>query len=281
MDTEGYRVARIWHRAGEFIPGRLARACGDGQWARRKTRLRVYHRWAARAALRGKARASDAGAENRLPDHGVSHRRRPRKNVYKDLGSLSAAHAFCTRRDLICAADLRAGGRQCGSDGSETRRNAARTRTCPQYRRRLVSVKRRHPRKIPHPIQSLTKEAHFGAPPRVSRHLLTRVFRSALFSWRNAVLTGPTELCIYESSPSRCDVARPPGVHCVGDVWCLAYARARLACRATHRLGRLRHRRGARALAVPAYPCGKFLRNARRPPTLPRSVRAALSGRDR
>src|SRR6516162_6863013 len=157
FDGQGHRVARIWHRAGKFIPWRLARACGDGQAARRGRRLRVYHRWAARAALRGKAWASDAGAENRLPDHGVSHRRRPRENVYKDLGSLSATHAFCARRDLICAADLRAGGRQCGSDGSETRGNAARARPCPQYRRRLVSVKCRHPRKIPHPIQSLRK----------------------------------------------------------------------------------------------------------------------------
>src|SRR5438034_4787942 len=111
MDTQGYRVARIWHRAGEFISGRLARACGDGQAARRKRRLRVYHRWAARAALRGQARASDAGAENRLPDHGVSHRRRPRKNVYQDLGSLSAAHAVRSEEhtselqshsDLVC-----------------------------------------------------------------------------------------------------------------------------------------------------------------------------------
>jgi hypothetical protein len=67
-------------------------------------------------------------------------------------------------------------------------------------------------------------------------------------------------------------------------VWVMSGAlatRARWACRVTYRLGRLRHRRGTRALAVSAYPCGEFLRSARWPLTLPRSVRAALSGRDR
>src|SRR5438874_1390863 len=83
MDTQGYRVARIWHRAGEFISGRLARACGDGQAARRKRRLRVSHGGPGGPALVGKARAGKVGRKNRWPDIVVSHGRRPRKTFTK------------------------------------------------------------------------------------------------------------------------------------------------------------------------------------------------------
>jgi len=96
------------------------------------------------------------------------------------------------------------------------------------------------------------------------------------------VATARTKIAVTcGPSPGRRGVAYSSGIHGVGDVWRVGYARARLACRATYPLGCLRHRRGTRALAVSAYPRGKFLRSARWPRTLPRSVRAALFGRDR
>src|SRR5215472_8003594 len=86
---------------------------------------------------------------------------------------------------------------------------------------------------------------------------------------------------IYGSSAGRCDVACPSGIHCVGGVRRVGHASAPLACRVAYCLGALRHPRGTRALAVSANPCREFLRSARRPHTVPRSIRAALPGRNR
>src|SRR5712692_824770 len=106
VDAQSHRVAGIWYRAGKFFARRAARISGDGAAAERRARLRVHHRWAARAALRGEARAGDAGAQNWLPGDVVSYRRGPRQDVHQHVGSLSAAHAIRARDDFVRAPPL-------------------------------------------------------------------------------------------------------------------------------------------------------------------------------
>src|SRR6266849_2834000 len=153
VDAQGHRVAGIWHRAREFVARRAARISGDGAAAGGGARLRVYYRWTARATLCGEARAGDAGAEDRLPGDGVSHRRGPRQDVQEDLGSFFAAHAICPRGDFVCAADLCAGG--CGPTDarSQARGDAAGTRARPRHYGRLVFAGGRGSREISGPVR--------------------------------------------------------------------------------------------------------------------------------
>src|SRR5216684_1917178 len=107
VDAQGHRVAGLWYGARQFIARRAARISGDGAAAGGGARLRVYYRWTARATLCGEARAGDAGAEDRLPGDGVSHRRGPRQDIHEHVGPFSPADAFCARGDFVRAANLR------------------------------------------------------------------------------------------------------------------------------------------------------------------------------
>src|ERR1700674_674243 len=138
MDAQGDRMAGIWHGAGKLITRGIARAGGDGAPAGRGPGLRVYHRRAARAALRGEAGTGHAGPQDRLPGARVSQPRGAREDFRKDVGPFSLAETILANGDAVCATDLRPG--RCGprNAGCETRGNAERARARAGYCGKVV-----------------------------------------------------------------------------------------------------------------------------------------------
>jgi len=149
VDAQSHWVARLRYSAGKFVARRIARACSDGEAAGRRARLRVHDRWATRAEIYREAGAGDAGAEDRMPGGGVSHRGRPRKDVWEDVGSFSFAETVCPGGDFVCAADFRSGRRYGGWARSQTRRDAESAGTSSRYCRVVVCALRRSPCRPP------------------------------------------------------------------------------------------------------------------------------------
>src|SRR5271165_351294 len=169
VDAQGHRVAGIRHRARQLVARRLARPGGDGTAPERGPRLRLYHRWATRPALRRQARSGHARAQERLPHHGVSHRRGPRQNLRKDLGSFPNAGSVCARGHAFRSANLRAARRGCRRNGSQARGNAARTRARQGYSGGLVFDERSG---APETSRGIRKVTSARASRRSSRLLL-------------------------------------------------------------------------------------------------------------
>src|SRR5713226_3236977 len=97
-----------------------------------------------------------------MPGDGVSHRRRSWQDVHENLGPFSVADAVCTRGDFVCPADLCAKGCERRDDGSQTCGDAARTRTHPRHRGRLVFAERGGACKTSRRIQRLAARAASG-----------------------------------------------------------------------------------------------------------------------
>src|SRR5260370_36375801 len=93
-----------------------------------------------------------------MSHHGFSHRRGAWKNIRTNVGPFFNAEALFANGDFVRAADLRSARRQCRSDGSEPRENAARIGTRSRYCGGLVFAERRSSRAASRRIQAVSGE---------------------------------------------------------------------------------------------------------------------------